>query len=100
MVLLALENSARGTMGYGARNSHTTKAAKRAIPMRRGARLCTLPQLYYELLALIEYVMKASRTDLYCSPLQAHHEEGNTANAQSTTNQIDLSKDIADSVIR
>lgn len=47
IVLLALLNRARGTIGCGAPlTSHTKNAMMKTIPMMRGAILCGLPHSY------------------------------------------------------
>jgi hypothetical protein len=51
IVFFALLNNALGTIGYGAKNSHTKNAMLRKMPRISGARLCALPHGYFWLLA-------------------------------------------------
>jgi len=46
IVLFALLNRARGTIGWGAKTCQMKKAMVKAIPSNKGARLWALPQTY------------------------------------------------------
>jgi hypothetical protein len=71
----------------------------RRIPMMSGTMLWTLPQAYYISSESIHEEARVLATDLRGTPLETHHEAGNTCCAEGTTNVIKFAQYMASRVV-